>query len=235
MPHASFSVLSSIAAGRRLGASLLFAALALVAFVMPGAGARFQLDRASVAAGEWWRHLTCHFTHWSGEHLFWDVLMFLLLAIWCETRSRAQMLACVLGSAVLISAGVWVALPSLETYRGLSGIDSALFVLLVIDLLRAASGRRETSVVSILLVCLAAFCAKVVYEIACGQTLIVDPSASYMIPVPLAHLIGGGVGALVAAIACCTTPVPFQISDELHVRTQKKWQEPLIAPPEKGS
>ena len=183
---------------RRCGVALLLTAFALVAFAVPGGGVCFQLDRGAVATGAWWRLVTGHFAHWSADHLFWDVAVFLLLATLCEMRSRTRMLVCILAAAVVISAGVWIALPSIETFRGLSGIDSALFVLLVMDLLRGACCRRDSRTVVVLAACLGAFAAKMAYELVVGRTLFVDPDASSMIPVPLAHVLGGVVGALVA-------------------------------------
>jgi rhomboid family GlyGly-CTERM serine protease len=174
-------------------ASLLLFLLALPAF-LPGAARWLELDRSAVARGEVWRLVTGHWTHWTLDHLLWDVLTFLLLAILCETWiSRRALLATVAGSALLISAGVWVALPGLSCYRGLSGIDSALFVLLAVALLRRESGARAgLAGVAVLL-----FLAKAAWEVSTGSTLFAD-SAGF-VPVPLAHLLGGAWG-LVAAV-----------------------------------
>jgi rhomboid family GlyGly-CTERM serine protease len=154
-----------------------------------------ELDRAAVARGEVWRLLTGHWTHWTLDHLLWDALTFLLLAALCETRiSRRALLIAVAGSALLISAGVWVALPGLSSYRGLSGIDSALFVLLAVALLRRESGAAAALAgVAVLL-----FLAKAAWEVGTGSTLFIDAAGSF-VPVPLAHLLGGAWG-LVAAV-----------------------------------
>jgi hypothetical protein len=97
----------------------------------------------------------------------------------------------------LIPLTLWVGLPDLQTYRGLSGIDSALFALLATLLLKQEwQARRWKWVVPLALVCLA-FAAKVGYELATGLTIFVDSRAVAMIPVPLAHGAGAGVGVMV--------------------------------------
>jgi hypothetical protein len=105
--------------------------------------------------------------------------------------------ACVLGSTVLIPLALWTTMPQLETYRGLSGIDSALYVLLAVTLLKdEVHGRRWGWVIALSGV-LVAFTAKVGYEIATGGTIFVNSGASHMIPVPLAHCVGAAVGMVV--------------------------------------
>lgn len=141
-----------------------------------------ELDREAVARGEVWRLITGHWTHWTPDHLLWDSLAFLVLAVLCETRiSRARLVAAVLGSALAVSAGVWFALPEIGRYRGLSGIDSALFVLLAASLRSPLGG-----------LALAAFLGKSAWEVWTGATLFT--AAGSFVPVPLAHLIGGACG-----------------------------------------
>jgi rhomboid family GlyGly-CTERM serine protease len=147
-----------------------------------------------VAHGEVWRLVTGHWTHWTADHLLWDVLTFLLLATLCETLvSRRALLAAVAGSALLISAGFWVALPELVRYRGLSGIDSALFVLLAVALLRREGGGAAAGLPGLALL---AFLARTVWEVSTGGALFADGAGSF-VPVPLAHLLGGAWGVVV--------------------------------------
>lgn len=185
-------------AARRLPcASLLFSAAAVLVFVLPSATTWLQYDRLAIAAGEIWRLVSSHWTHVSGDHLFWDVLTFLVLGALCERMSRMRFCACVLGSAILIPVALWITLPHLETYRGLSGIDSALYVLLAVTLLKdELHGRRWGWVIALSGV-LFAFIGKVGYEIATGGTIFVNSGASHMIPVPLAHCVGAAVGMIV--------------------------------------
>jgi rhomboid family GlyGly-CTERM serine protease len=175
-------------------ASLLLFFPVLPAFVL---GGWLELDRAAVARGEVWRLLTGHWTHWTLDHLLWDSLAFLVLAALCEIWiSRRVLLATVAGSALAVSAGVWLALPEIDRYRGLSGIDSALFVLAAARVLRETRSPLGG-------LALAAFLAKAAWEVSTGSTLFTEAADSF-IPVPLAHLIGGACGLAAAWQQSCS-------------------------------
>jgi rhomboid family GlyGly-CTERM serine protease len=181
-------------AGRRLpGVSLLLALPALVIYSMPSLAARLELDWRAIGGGEVWRLVTGHWTHVSLDHLLWDLAAFVVLATACELRDacgRRRMLAAVGLAAVAIPAALWIALPELTRYRGLSGIDSALFVLLAVTFLKEelAAGRRGWAWLGGL--ALVAFGAKLGYEVITAAALFTEASGG-AVPVPLAHLVGG--------------------------------------------
>jgi hypothetical protein len=131
--------------------------------------------------------------HWSLDHLLWDLGMLVLTAALCWQLGRGRTLAALAASAVAIPLALWFLSPDLDRYRGLSGLDAALFVLLAAGLLRRerAAGRRRP--VPLLAGLLLGFAGKVAYEAITGTTLFVDPGADF-VPVPLAHLIGGACG-----------------------------------------
>jgi len=78
-------------------------------------------------------------------------------------------------------------------FRGLSGIDSALFVLLTVQL----AGTKGRSMAAVAICLLGAFVLKTYFEIAFNDTIFVDSHGAF-VPVPLAHAVGGAVGLLVA-------------------------------------
>ena len=107
----------------------------------------------------------------------------------------------VLLAALLIPAAVWLACPELQTYRGLSGIDSALLALLAVGVLRDAlrpGGRRAVAVACAAV--MLGFGAKLAYELATGAALFVDAEAAGFVPVPVAHAVGAAVGGVVACV-----------------------------------
>ena len=165
---------------------------ALIAFA---AGSLFQYDRDAILSGQWWRAATGHLTHWSFDHLFWDAAVFAALGALAERRSRAAFLQCTAGAAVLISAGLWLLRPDVTHYRGLSGIDSALFVMTATSACADAlsSGRPRTAAFAALT--LAVFGAKVLWELATGSAVFVDAPAAGFEPLPLAHALGAAAGA----------------------------------------
>jgi len=172
-------------------------ALALLIAQLPGAGAALVFDRGALAAGEWWRLLSGHWVHWSADHLLWDVGSFAALGAACELRSRRRFAVCVLGAALAISAAVWGLLPELARYGGLSGIDCALFALLVAELWRerrSGAGRAAT----VLAVGLgAALALKLGFECFTGGNLFVADLGAHIVPVPAAHAAGAAVGLAV--------------------------------------
>ena len=174
--------------------TLGLAVIAIATHFGPGAAEALQFDRAAVAAGQWWRLLTAHATHFDANHLAWDVAVLLVLGSLCERRSRAHCVAALGVSALAITSAVLLAQPQFDTYRGLSGLDCALFGLFAGWLLR----RPEKAARFAGLAALLAVIAKSALELSTGET--VFATGEGYAPVPLAHLLGASLGAATAAI-----------------------------------
>jgi rhomboid family GlyGly-CTERM serine protease len=183
------------------GASLLLAGLALAVALVPHAATWLEYDRAAIAGGQAWRLLTGHWAHWSWGHVAWDLLAFVALGVACERLSPGRFLACVAGSALLVSLVVWWLLPGMERYRGLSGIDSALLVLLAVSVMQQETGSRWLVPGAWALV---GFLAKVTYESVGGHALFVPDGDAAV--VPLAHLAGAAIGLGVGLTARPISP-----------------------------
>ena len=117
--------------------------------------------RSEIAVGQWWRVATGHLCHWSGAHFFWDLLMFVALGLFLEARSRRSLvwnilLTVALSHFALTQASVF------DTYRGLSGIGSAVFVCLALSAILNARSRSDRIYGVAGLV---AFAAKLAFEI----------------------------------------------------------------------
>jgi rhomboid family GlyGly-CTERM serine protease len=153
--------------------TLAFSALALAVHHIPALTLGWQFDRTAVPHGQLWRFFTAHLTHFGTDHLRWDVIAFLVLGTMVERVSRSAFLLTLALSAALITLGVWIAQPQFTTYRGLSGIDSALFGFVVTHLL--SEGRRARHGFSI--------------AVTTQTTVFVETTTAFA-PVPLAHLIG---------------------------------------------
>jgi rhomboid family GlyGly-CTERM serine protease len=153
--------------------------LAVLATLLPGSWLELQ------RGGTVWRIATCHFTHFTYEQLAWDALVFLLLAIACERRNRGAFRATLLASVVVVPIAV-LTFSNVTTYRGLSGIDSALFGLLLV------TEWRRSRIVAL---CGVAFAAKVIFEMSTGAAVFVHSDA--FIAVPAAHIAGALVGVIV--------------------------------------
>ena len=161
---------------------------ASLALLLAGAslGGFAQYDRAAILRGELWRLVTGHFSHWSASHLGYDLFAFVILGAICERRERRLFAAMVVATALTVSLFLLAFRPDVETYRGLSAIDSALWMGAVFDV-----GERRL----LLAVALASlFLAKVMIESRSGA-LFVDG----MTVLPVVHLLGAGVGTVTAA------------------------------------
>lgn len=176
--------------------TLAVAAAASAVHLLPGAADWLQYDRIAIGRGELWRLFTAHLAHFGGNHLVWDTAVFLALGAAAERESRVQCTTALTLATFMIAPLLWLWQPGFQTYRGLSGLDSALFGLLAGSLL--TRGDRVATFAGVL--ALGGFAAKGLFELSTAQTVFAT-GAGYA-PVPLAHLIGLLAG-LTAALAPC--------------------------------
>jgi rhomboid family GlyGly-CTERM serine protease len=175
--------------------TLLFAGFAVVIHAVPGLTEALQFDRDAFGRAEIWRLVTGHFTHFGADHLCWDVIAFVAFGSLVEFRSRRAWCYCMTISALVISFGVSWLQPQFSLYRGLSGLDSALFAFVATDLVREGRRTKDKLMIALGSLALTGFLAKCVYELAVERTLFVEASDAFQ-PVPLAHLLGAVVGVL---------------------------------------
>ncbi len=162
---------------------------------VPSLSEIFQYDRAAISNGEIWRIFTCHFTHCSINHLAWDLIALILLYIFCNQLKIKQSALCIALSAILIPISIFVLEPELIYYRGLSGIDSALYIFLICNLVQLTIKIDDKSGTFCLILFIIGFIGKICYELSTHQTLFVKPTIdSNMITVPIAHISGAFVG-----------------------------------------
>lgn len=138
-----------------------------------------------------WRIVTCHFTHWTYEQLAWDALAFAGLGLACARRNLLAFHATLLASVILIPLAVFAFAPHVSAYRGLSGIDSALFALLLVH------ARRS----KVAIVCAIGFVAKIAFEMTTGGAVFASDMGTDVIAVPVAHVAGAVVGAIAGTIS----------------------------------
>lgn len=179
--------------------TLLLAALAAAATLL---GDPRALECARGAAP--WTVVTCHFVHWSMDQFLWGLAVFVPLGIACERRSRMRTLLALSGSAVAVPLAVGALAPAIGSYRGLSGLDSALFALLAC---LVANERRRGDRATLFLVLAAGlgFGSKIAYELFTGSPMFASELGSGIVPVPLAH----AVGAIAGIAAAFAPPINF--------------------------
>ena len=174
--------------------TILVSVVAITACVSPWLSQWLELDYLLVAEGQWWRIWTGHTTHYGVNHLFWDLLMFAVLGAACERNHRRQFAIALLVMMAGVAAIIGLRCGDVLVYRGLSGIDTGLFVWLVVDQCRQCWLDRDRLIAMVWLSAVVGLIGKLVYEAATGQALFVD--ASNFTPLVEAHLAGAFVGLL---------------------------------------
>lgn len=183
-------------------------ALALLLHLMPEATAEsLQYSRSELANGALWQLITGHLTHWNLNHLIADLAVFGLLGTMVEFRSRKSLAVILIGSALLIGISVYILIPRIDHYRGLSGIDMALAGFVILDNLlqsRRKPCRPESMLWTIALVGLF---AKPAIEIALGHPIFVQDLGANVVGLPAPHFVGAIIGISVLLInPACIPP-----------------------------
>lgn len=214
---------------RQIAISPLVVALsvgALVVQLLPGAAELLECSRTALAAGEFWKLFTSHFTHCNWSHFIWDAIAFVLLAGWV-TRHRGDryLVTQLVAQAAVIPVLVFLLHAGVQSYRGLSGLCSGLFIAAVVDMLYFPPGnavsptiRLPPWLVSLIrtpynslkfvrfnwlpLILISAFCGKITWETFSGGTVFVHSLGAESVAVPAAHAAGGIVAACVHMVWC---------------------------------
>ncbi|MCE5230853.1 rhombosortase [bacterium] len=179
--------------------TLVIALAAVTIQFFPSLAGFLAFDRATILSGRLYPLWSGHLTHWSWNHLGWDLIVFVALAGYCELRNRRRLLFLFAAAPPAISLAVFIGSPHLAAYRGLSGLDSALFALVLGGFDRSSRKIHAECPRTIVLIAAAAFLAKLIYETATGATLFAAPSAEYLV-VPSAHLAGFICGLWVSTL-----------------------------------
>jgi hypothetical protein len=178
-------------AGILLATGVVLAAALLQA--VPAFSDLLQWSRGASLGLSW---ITAHLCHWSWNHLVWDVVVFAILSLLALRLFPSRYAWCLGIAAIAIILEIQWNQHELAAYRGLSGIDCALFALIV-----AALCRHEHNPTGKFLALTAtlAFLAKFLYELTTGWTLFVDDAQSTapFVPAVSAHLVGFTTGMIV--------------------------------------
>lgn len=176
--------------------TLSIALLAVAAFLFPSASVWIELDTTTSLLEQLPQIMGCHLLHWSLDHIGWDLLMFVLVGMICERKVRTSFVLVLVLSALAIPIFVANWTPAVDSYRGLSGIDTALFGFAALLLIEEAVRDRNWSSALLYGGLYGGMLAKIGYELTIGGTLFA--SAEMFSPVPIAHIVGAAIGSLAA-------------------------------------
>lgn len=177
--------------------TLLVIIASVLAFVSETLTKVWQLDTFNMSA---WTFFTGHMTHWSFDQLFWDVLAFAVLGYLCEQTGCRRMLAVLLLSSFAVSASVLLVHPDLASYRGLSGVDSALFAYMACFVAETGFRNHDRAWLAGGVIAWLVFVGKVIFELWTGQTLFVEAAGGFH-SLPISHVAGALSGSLVWLVA----------------------------------
>jgi hypothetical protein len=167
---------------------------ALVA-LFPAGSEVLEYDRVRVTSGAIWLLATGQLAHWSVRMAAFDLGAVLLLGGLLEIRGTRRLAALAIAGGTLATAvTVQFLPPHLALYRGASGLASALFVALAIELARTETGWRR----GVALVAIAGFVLKVAWEVKTGQPIAAGALPPGVVVTPIVHAAAGLAGAAAA-------------------------------------
>ena len=169
-------------------ATMVLAASTIAVAIIPVLQRVLVLDRDAVAAGELWRIATGSLVHFSTPHLLYDLAVVVLASGLLERR-RWPVAPIVLAAATAIGAAVLLFTPEITRYGGLSGVACTLVALYALDCLTIRGAARAAGVLVLVLAVI-----KLGWEMGSGTFVFVGDAGVAFRPVPLAHLVGAGVG-----------------------------------------
>lgn len=183
---------------RRAPAVFCLSVLAVAAFAFPGLEQGMEFKFADLGVCNILPMIGSNCLHWSLSHLFWDLMMFYCIGSLCEMQYPRTFMWVMLICGPIIPLSALLACPDLGSYRGLSGIDTALFGLLASHRLREAFDKRDTQGAIVNGLLLMAMVLKIIYELIWQHTLFADDST--FTPIASAHLVGAVIGVSVSLL-----------------------------------
>ncbi len=133
------SVARSLNCDGRYGVGLVLAAALLLLPLAGGEALKlaWRYERTAIAAGQWWRFITCHLVHLDALHALLNAVgLALLWALFARSHAAWQWLAAVAASMAAIGAGFWFLSPQLGWYVGASGVLHGVFACGCVAMLR---------------------------------------------------------------------------------------------------
>lgn len=167
--------------------TLAILATAAAAFFCPPLAAALVYDRGAILGGEIWRLVTGPLVHFTGDHLFCNILVFAAAGYLVERKRPRLFAGLCLASALAASLFLLFLSPGIAVFGGLSGVATMTVVFLAVDEARAGS-----RVALLWMLILALTAGKMVLENAMGGPLFA--ASEGIVLVPSAHV----TGALVA-------------------------------------
>lgn len=154
-----------------------------------------EFNRNAIGAGQWWRLVTGHLVHYGWPHMAADMSVFVALC-WIAGRRGTGVLRMTAVAIPVIGAAIYFCSPATITYRGMSGVDAALFGWVLVTMATERGGWRSVAYVGMLVLAVGRFA----FETATGQSLLPTSLPEDIAVVGSAHLAGLAVGCAMAIL-----------------------------------
>ena len=180
-----------MAASARLNAipipiwTLLLCGVAASVFSLPLVQTFLVYNRAAIADGEFWRLVTGNLVHLSTPHFLYDVTALLVAGALIEMHRYRHFAMLCLVSGALIGVTLYIAMPEIVVFGGLSGVVTAAVTYLCLH-----GVQQEGAWKWLCLLVLAGLVAKLGVEMAFGFSLTVGAGTQTFVPVPVSHAVG---------------------------------------------
>jgi len=180
-----------VAASARLNAipipiwTLLLCGVAASVFSLPLVQTFLVYNRAAIADGEFWRLVTGNLVHLSTPHFLYDVTALLVAGALIEMHRYRHFAMLCLVSGALIGVTLYIAMPEIVVFGGLSGVVTAAVTYLCLH-----GVQQEGAWKWLCLLVLAGLVAKLGVEMAFGFSLTVGAGTQTFVPVPVSHAVG---------------------------------------------
>lgn len=198
-----------MAASARLSAipvpiwTLLLCGVAASVFSLPLAQTALVYNRAAIADGELWRLVTGNLVHLSTPHFLYDVTALLVAGALVEMHRYRHFATLCLVSGALIGVTLYVAMPEIVVFGGLSGVVTAAVTYLCLHGVQQGGAWKW-----LCLLMLAGLVTKLGVEMAFGFSLTLGAGTQTFVPVPVSHVTGAVAALLLFVLAGWRVPCP---------------------------
>lgn len=179
--------------------TLFIAGFAITVYFFPWLSDLFVYDRQAILMGELWRLLTAPFVHFSGSHIFWNILIF-SIAGFAVNISKFPCFWIVCSISLSLPGLIFLlTTPDMEYYGGLSGAATgAVAYFCLCSFFNTGRKRR------IWLVILAVMLVKIIVEAMMNEPIFAQAGEIPFRVLPEAHIAGylGALAALIWAWPC---------------------------------
>ena len=175
--------------------AILLGLIAIALYFIPTANEILEYNRNLILINhQYYRIITGHFVHFSVEHLFWDVSMYIVLGTICCHKNWKLFVQASIISTVTISVELLLIETQFTHYRGLSGIDTALYSIIILDSIYKNFQDKyylqsfSSFTLGGLLI------SKITYEFISNKAIFANSTS--FVPLPSAHFIGLLIGII---------------------------------------